>query len=225
LLNYIIFPPKISDPAAALKLFRVALHWSKLPIPHLQTASFTSPEQRNSSRLSTTIPVLLTTSFNRRPTTNSTWDIKKKKCETRQTWQTQASTCYARTSETASFNRLCLGFLESTGHEKLSGTKHARFTRCHYEHRERVPQTTATNSWDIVSHSIPNPTWHNSSFRLFSFIKHHAITNCENGGVHSPRLQMAVGDGRLSISWQNAGYELVCTSNLRINTRHASGLR
>jgi len=56
-------------------------------------------------------------------------------------------------------------------------------------------------------------------------LKHHAVTKCENGGVHSPRLQMAVGDCRPSISWQKAGYEFLCTSNLRINARHASRLR
>jgi hypothetical protein len=41
----------------------------------------------------------------------------------------------------------------------------------------------------------------------------------KNGGVHSPRLQVAFRDCRPSISWQKAGYELACTWNLQINTR------
>ena len=124
--------PENMGSAAALKLFRVGQHWNKWPIPHLQPASFTSPEQGKALHLYTTITVLLTTSFNRKSTTNSTRDTKK--CETTQTWQTQVYTCYALTSETASFNRLCLGFLEPTGHATLSGTKHATLNRCHYEH-------------------------------------------------------------------------------------------
>ena len=51
----------------------------------------------------------------------------------------------------------------------------------------------------------------------------HAIAKCVDGDVHSPRLQMAVGDCCPSIYGQNTGYELVYTSKLRINTRHATG--
>ena len=51
----------------------------------------------------------------------------------------------------------------------------------------------------------------------------HAIAKCVDGDVHSPRLQMAVGDCCPSIHGQNTGYELVYTSKLRINSRHATG--